>query len=435
MALRLKSPQANSLSKQRLIYFFCLLLLVLNQIRYFLSSATSSELDVALLSGPQDGEFAPASKVGNINGNGSGNATRIDLVDINRWWSPHVDDLVRVFPIWHQGNYSQNDWCVESIQEFSNPRKVRGKSVVGLVFTKSPKTASSTGVGVSLQMAENVARRKLYSNPCASNTSHGFAYYKGAAFRTSPSFLWTAVRTPHLREVSAFFHFLVQRRGIEADATNLITYFTDEKHQRRNGQIYYINTHKQRQQSKRLQTRESALEFIKDYVIYPYDFIAITERMPESLVVLKFLLGLEHRDILVLNAKVSGTYLPWKGSCNKLPRSHIPPEANRYFKSNYTVDNYDYLLYDVVNKSLDRTIDNVIGREIFEQELNLHQKLQLLVQAECQHKAIFPCSSTGILQESQAEEDCFVEDSGCGHSCVQEAMDRYERGELKLLDD
>jgi hypothetical protein len=50
-------------------------------------------------------------------------------------------------------------------------------------------------------------------------------------------------------------------------------------------------------------------------VILDFDFIAVTERMDESLVALQLMLGLRMGDILATSSKVAGTFSVEKHAC------------------------------------------------------------------------------------------------------------------------
>ena len=92
-------------------------------------------------------------------------------------------------------------------------------------------------------------------------------------------------------------------------------------------------------------------------------------------------------------------------------------------RSNPNAINWDYLLYDAAQLSLNRTIDR-IGQNVVEQRVKLLQTLQAAAEEACQAKAIFPCSHEGVPQHEQSEKDCFFQDSGCGHRCVDKVLRR-----------
>mmetsp|Transcript_56525 Transcript_56525/g.137207 ORF Transcript_56525/g.137207 Transcript_56525/m.137207 type:complete len:455 (-) Transcript_56525:194-1558(-) len=372
------------------------------------------------------------------------------------WWLPYVEPLARAFPKW-KGNRPY-EWCIPQTKTLKQPRDVRSSDVEGLIYIKNPKAASSTSAGITLQIAHNVFQRirqpsyddnrSTYSSPnattiidiqddndidndknknkiakqCTANWTHPFAFYKGAAYRRQPSLLWTTVREPGQRMLSLYYHFLVSRKGY--DPTNA----TEWIRHKRSDQLKYINTsHKK---SLGLKKFDNAIKVLRDHVIQSYDFIAITERMDESLVVMKILFDLEDRDMIVLSAKKSGSSYDGE-DCRPMISPRMTPEIDEFFKTNYTTKNFDYLLYALVNRSLDMTIDE-IGRDRVEKEVKKHRLLKKIAHDHCQSVAAFPCSSNRTYQPEAAKKSCYAEDCGCGYSCVQDVLQRYEEGTLQV---
>merc|ERR1719410_1356186 len=86
-----------------------------------------------------------------------------------------------------------------------------------------------------------------------------------------------------------------------------------------------------------------------DKVLNEFNFIGITERFDESLVVLQLILGLQTSDILYLPAKTSGNYDDGhSGVCNYLQPSFLSTEMKQYFQSKtWLNDNKNnYALYN-----------------------------------------------------------------------------------------
>ena len=50
-------------------------------------------------------------------------------------------------------------------------------------------------------------------------------------------------------------------------------------------------------------------QHIYEYIIKSYDFIALVERLDESLAVLSLLLNIPIQDVIVMNSKQSNTYI------------------------------------------------------------------------------------------------------------------------------
>ena len=70
-----------------------------------------------------------------------------------------------------------------------------------------------------------------------------------------------------------------------------------------------------------------------------------------------------------------------------------------------------------MNTSLDKTIDEVIGRETFENELKIFRHAQEVVKEKCLPTVVFPCSPSGELI-AETPDDCLWKDTGCGLKCL-----------------
>lgn len=159
------------------------------------------------------------------------------------------------------------------------------------------------------------------------------------------------------------------------------------------------------------------------------DFIAISERMEESLVVLQLLLGLDPMDVMVMPSKIAGGFEDFKYNrssrgCQATKKPIDIPEAHSYLQHNYTHSNIDYLIYAAANRSLDRTIE-WIGKDVVEEQLQIHRTLQQLLVKECTDETYFPCSPEGVYQPEKHFQNCYERDSGCGYPCVDRVLETY----------
>ena len=154
-----------------------------------------------------------------------------------------------------------------------------------------------------------------------------------------------------------------------------------------------------------------------------YDFMGVVERFWESLAVMSLLWDLPPGDMIVLSAKRSGGFDDGghENSCTKIPKSFVSPTVQEYLDGVYQYANADFLLYEVAQQSLDRTIE-YLGREKVDKVATELQRLQQLADEQCLDEAKFPCSPDGILQLEAAEESCLVQDAGCGFVCVERVL-------------
>ena len=161
-----------------------------------------------------------------------------------------------------------------------------------------------------------------------------------------------------------------------------------------------------------------------------YDFVAVTKRMDESLIVLKMLWGLETGDIIVSSAKAGQYSYNWelKGTCFHIPRTVKSEGVMEHIRTDFRKANGDFLLHAISNRSLDLTIDS-LGCENFDR--SKYTKLRKLATSQCMTNTTFPCSLTGEWQP-EYKGDCDEFDVGCGYRCIDNILDQYESGKLAL---
>jgi len=328
------------------------------------------------------------------------------------WWDSLAHQASRIWqPL--NNNYS---WCIPQHSRYHAQHFVRKardvtklKHVDGIIFTKSPKAASSTGAGISLRIASNVGQRLLNAS-CTVNYTHPFAHFRGHSKRSpTTSLLWTIVREPSKRQLSIYEFFFLSRKGLNTTSSQEIMDFLATH---KNGQFRYIAMRQFSMNSLEKMKPQQQQVLVQDLLQF-HHFIAIAERMDESLVAMKMLFQLHHHDLIVLPSKVGYD----TRTCRRVNKVNVTNEMEAFIESNFTVDNIDYLLYHAVNQSLDRTID-MLGREQFEQELREHRRLQALAERECMSD-ILPCFKNG---KSMNPKDCYAGDSGCGYTCVDRVL-------------
>ena len=191
------------------------------------------------------------------------------------------------------------------------------------------------------------------------------------------------------------------------------------------------------------------------------------ERMDESLVALKLLLNLTVEEILYVKpSRTSGSFSngprdkekDWR-PCIYLIPSFLTSGMKTYFygsntnnsnddgndgkKGNEHWNEYikgDLLLYQAVNKSLDRTINELFGRELFEKELKQFELAQQYANTICSGKSnttttdgsivggddlVVPmCDSTGhdVVNDPNRSTTCYIWSEGCDHKCLNEQI-------------
>jgi len=371
----------------------------------------------------------------------------------------------------HTTDTSTLQWCLPPSHHpnvfLKQPQLIHQQanaSIVGLIFIKNTKAASSTGAGITLRIAEQVGQRvlqtstspvsssqqqqlpqqqRLAATSCVRNWTHAFANARGHAKRKrhgrSSSLLWTILRHPASRDVSAFYFFEHMRQGVADTDDNLLQYLQAQK----SGQFRYLHSHYIADDNLQpafqswlsSHQKQHQLSTVLHQLLLDYDFIALAERMDESLAVMTLLWKLQPSDVIVLNAKTKGGYDDGKfhKQCFKIPSRPTLSTAVQSFlynkdassSSSMTLShqhwNLDYPLYYAANRSLDRTIQR-LGSQRVRDRVQEIQNLQRLAHETCQSVAVFPCSNNGTLQKRAAQQSCYIDDSGCGHACVDQVL-------------
>ena len=297
----------------------------------------------------------------------------------------------------------------------------------GLIYMKLHKASSSTLSGINIRIATKVGERVLPLPPpeeegetpinktrriCLHTRDHG---RWNLLNRRSPNLLWTFLRNPTSRAVSEWMHFEVSRKGAAQSYERTERYLRTMKNRELR---YLIPT------ARETVKREDPFRVIQTYIMEPYDFIGLLERKWESLACMRLLWGLKVEDLIVLSAKQSGGYDDgrYHNTCFKIIKpNNISDDIQSYLSRQFPRKNHDFLLYHIVNRSLDKTID-MLGSGRVQAEAKHIRMVQEFVDARCQDEAIFPCSENGTLQRKASENDCYWEDSGCGYKCVDRVL-------------
>jgi len=231
------------------------------------------------------------------------------------------------------------------------------------------------------------------------------------------SFLVSLLRDPTKRAISQYFHFRVSDKKEDPTDENFQNFFFDDPGHRSN---YFTKDLAMDRVDWETDDKGAVIQTILD----EYNFIGITERMDESLVVLKMLLGLDFEDILYMSAKTNGSFtsgqVDGKTGCIYITPSFLTEGMKEFFASEYwrRYLEFDNLLYKGAVKSLDNTID-ALGRKEFEQQLATFKKAQALAQEKCVDRTIYRCNSKGDFVGS-INSTCYMWDIGCGFECLNE---------------
>eukprot|EP00529_Nitzschia_sp_RCC80_P019949 CAMPEP_0113455422 /NCGR_PEP_ID=MMETSP0014_2-20120614/8368_1 /TAXON_ID=2857 /ORGANISM="Nitzschia sp." /LENGTH=435 /DNA_ID=CAMNT_0000346853 /DNA_START=122 /DNA_END=1429 /DNA_ORIENTATION=- /assembly_acc=CAM_ASM_000159 len=299
----------------------------------------------------------------------------------------------------------------------ANWRPQRADATRGLLFNKLMKCGSSTASGIHVRLALKEAKRQAIDTI---NGTHCMARWgdhnaaKNMKYHIrdrQQSMLWTIIREPTRRWVSHFFFFVVSKnRRLPPTDDNFEDFLN------RAGSQYYLKTLETVQED--LWNTNPAASI--NNIMSDYDFIGIMERMEESAVAFMMLLNLTIPDILYFDAKSSGTY---DDECDLIQPSFVSPRIQEVLKTDHFQQKveWDAVLYKAVNRSLDLTIES-LGTKEFEWNLHQFQIGQAKIKEICKGREVFSCSINGKRRFFNGKE-CLWKDSGCGQSCIQEAID------------
>jgi hypothetical protein len=322
------------------------------------------------------------------------------------------DILPRVFDFWPR---NESLPCFPPDKNWWHHTVLQSPADTGLLFIKPMKTGGSTAAGVHVRMARHVARRQEQSYEiCKGRWDHTRAHKTVPNRIPQKSFLWTVVRAPTARAISQYFHFQVSRENVTASDKNFQRHLTKD-------QVYWNYYLRTLSTNQVFVSSETAVDIINK-IMADYDFVAVTERMDESVVVLMMLLDLQMADVLYLNAKGNGKYDDGghNNKCHFIQPSVVSPGMKVFFRDpqwQHKVQ-WDSLLHQAANRSLDLTIDR-IGRLEFEANLEKFTGAQKVARERCLPREVFPCTSKGVLQKNAAN-FCLWADSGCGSDCLDE---------------
>lgn len=352
------------------------------------------------------------------------------------WWTNFTESLSRVY----KARTDTSTWCIPEKEPTHDWRLNDRNEADGIIYIKTYKASSSTCEGISLSIAHNVARRLygqrgVHSRPCVHYNRHVFQDIGGLQYRSASSLVWTMIRNPIERDLSSFYFFEVSRHPDTIVTDELLL---NKLQSYKNFQTSYLVPWQTNPwaagyllEAPNNKTRQDLVGWIEKDIMNTYDFIGVTERFDESLAVMVLLWNLEPTDVIVLSAKQSGGYddAGETGVCNKIVRP--PPSSRRledYWSNEHAVDNADFLLWEVANRSLDRTIEK-LGVARVAATVDEIRSLRQLAETWCTDQAHFPCNYRGETQFQLSSKSCYVQDAGCGHKCVDKVMAEYRQGE------
>lgn len=375
--------------------------------------------------------------------------------------------------------------CHPPGKEEENKLMIMEPAHEGLLFQRPTKVGSTTMTNIVLRLVHNRADvevqklrtstnttsdrkiNELWKNPphCKHRAMHGRSIDLEYSKRNKKkSFLFSLVREPTKRAISEYFHFVVTYSQQEPTDRNFAKYVIRKGssnfaiHQltfepkllfamAAQYEVFLKNftEHHKNQTHTPLLTRPWTDEYMSkakvsnaiDYseivqkILDDYDFIAVTERMDESLVAMKLLLGLSVEEILY--AKKSRSAGSFSNGIETRPCMYlIPSFLTTHMKDFFYTPGKnqqwlefsrgDALLHKAASASLDRTIDEVFGRERFRRELAEFQNALAYAQAICASEPDLVLSMCDEGGNRVRKTTCYIWGEGCDHKCLNERV-------------
>jgi len=272
-----------------------------------------------------------------------------------------------------------------------------------ILLLKGQKTGSSTTGGVARRIAARMGvgcvdcgASDVWEEEPAVIAPHIFNAIDKLEKRNRKlkTFVFGFFREPISRCLSQFYHFRVSRGNAEPNL----------KHMMETGS----RTHN-------YLTNYYGLRKYRDKI----DFLGVTDRYQESMLIVGYKLGVTMGDLLYTKAKDSSQGVKdVTGKRNAVLAKHVPiheqpQEIQDYFYGPFLEHNKeDVEHYNQANKDLDDLID-MIGREKFEEKVEQYKQHLKNINEECDS-----FDSDGNMKENIK---CYWRDNGCNYDC----FDRY----------
>lgn len=287
----------------------------------------------------------------------------------------------------------------------------------GLLYIKIEKAASSTLASVAARTAQAIATRSNANVTREDGTKvPKICRFRGlnhlwskrspdfATRNRNDTFLWTFLKDPAKRALSFYFFFMIdwipgKRNYTETDvieylnSTGCCTQILS-LHPQRKGIQYY----------EQIMKDDALVRRLVQETLEQMDFLGLVERMDESLVLLSFMLDLPVTDVLYLDSKVAGNYilLPKEKKCRQIGhKRELFPSTVQFLQSERwkEVSKIDQMLYDAIDRSIDLTIDDVIGRDVFNVRMQEFLTAKAVIHGSC--SIVTGCTADGRRTNKQ----------------------------------
>lgn len=276
--------------------------------------------------------------------------------------------------------------------------EARAVTFPNIVFIKTPKVGGSTFSGVLRRVAHHNHLSGVNDSAWITHepgiwANHGktkFLLQKISELKKQ-TFLLTIVRNPINQLLSMFYHFEVSKNNITDSDDNIISYARN----RINVQTNYIEGY--RMNYHRRKWHIPVTKYIEKTLNY-YNFVGVTERFNEGLVILKYMLNCSFADLLYVRSKDSS--LAQGGTKPYKHLNEMSDTVKEYLHTTWTVKNEDdMVLWNMANKQLD---DHIQKYTHFTRDLQYFETHVKRAQEICAFDY----------------DDCYWGDNGCSTKCL-----------------
>ena len=232
--------------------------------------------------------------------------------------------------------------------------------------------------------------------------------------RQDQRILLAFVRDPTSLAILDFFRHQVSERKWDPTDDNFLQYLNSYPGRYHNRYLQHLALDEYNP-SNNNNNNNATMEVVTS-ILHDYDFVGVTERLEESLVVLQLLMGLKLSQIVYLADP--GPFQFFVDVCVYTVPPFVSPGMDQFFRSAswQTRIRGDVWLHQAANQSLDATIHSLGPRRV-QRQVRLYQQAMDLVQQHCGSLQAFPCTQDGLRIPFRTL-DCLVENMGCATSCV-----------------
>jgi len=237
----------------------------------------------------------------------------------------------------------------------------------------------------------------------ATHSSYSKLYPKIKSL-TMKSFILTMVREPISRCMSDFFFFQTAKESTRRNSNRSPQDFEDK--------VKYFSKFCTDHSYNYIRGRNGNMgEIIKQY-----DFIGLTERFNESMVILKHLLGVPWRDVLYIPSKIvgaSGTKL----HLHKPSYANSSQELKEFVENVWREKNKDFLLYDKAVVEFQKKAKNIPN---FQEEVRKYELILDTAQRMCSWVIQ---NTTRQTELGQAVRLTYLKDAQKAYHCLNQVGD------------